>query len=81
MENGFFPGVGGDDFLAEAVGLAEVGAEEGARAFGRLRGQAQTEAHAVSDKAEQAFARRGIHDQAVHANAICRMKNEECPVK
>ena len=34
-------GVGGDDFLAETVGLAKIGAEDGARAFGERRGHAQ----------------------------------------
>ena len=77
MENGFLPGVGGDDFLAEAVGLAEIGAEEGARALGRRRGQAQAKADTVSDEAEQAFTGRWIHRQAVHENAKCKVQNAE----
>jgi hypothetical protein len=44
------------------VGLAEVGAEQGARARDQRGRQAETEADAVSDKAEAAFTRGGVHD-------------------
>jgi hypothetical protein len=67
-----FSRVRGDDFLAQAFGLAEIGAQKRPSTPRHCCGGGQTETHAVSDKAEEALARGGIHDQSVHHARECK---------
>lgn len=58
--------VRGDDFLAKAVGFAEVGAKNGAGAARHPGGHSQAEANTVPDEADQSLAGRWSHDWLIH---------------
>jgi hypothetical protein len=65
--HGVFAGVGGDHFLPEPGGFAQIGPEQGARTGRQILRQPQAETDAVTDEAQEAFAGRGSHHQFIHA--------------
>ena len=66
-----FPRVRGDDFLAQAVRFAQVGAQQRPPALAKTLRRAKTKTNAITDKTQQAFAGRRSHNQFIHAT--CRV--------
>ena len=56
----------GDDFLAETVGLAEIGAEEGARALASDGGTRKLKRTRSPTKRSTRSPGRGTHNQTIH---------------
>jgi len=63
-----FPRVRGDDFLAQALRFAQVGAQQRPPAPGKTLRRPKTKANAITDKTQQAFSGRGSHNQFIHAD-------------